>query len=802
MENAKPIAGLSPAKMEYLQRRASFFQISDKTEKLPFVLNDKDLSLWERMDIVYRTLCAILYNFVPTSGHPGGSISSGHIVEGLIYQWMDYDLSQPQREDVDLLSYAAGHKAMGLYAMWALRNELTRISRPNLLAEEKLQLRFEDLLGFRRNPTHETPLFKKFNAKALDGHPTCVVPFIKVASGPSGVGVPLSFGVAMGALDCYGRATAPKVHVLEGEGGMTPGRVHEAIAAAASSNIDNIIMHVDFNQASIDSNRVCHDETGPGDYVQWNPAELLYFHDWNVITVADGFDFNQVLSAQKMALEIDNGQPTAVVYRTLKGWKYGIEGKASHGAGHKYGSDGYYEALKEFENAFGVELPRITGDNSPVSVEQNFFNTLMAVRDTIEKNPDLPKYFAEKIAQSKERVDKQKRTIRADGPKLSTLYNDASISADAPPDIAVFKPGASVTLRGALGDVINFLTKKTSGAMIATAADLAGSTSISAINKGIAEGFYNSKTNPKSRLMAIGGICEEAMGAFMAGLSGFGEHIGITASYGAFLAAMEHVPARLHGISQQSREWVTGRPYNTWIMINGHAGPKTGEDGPTHADPQPLQLLQECFPKGVMITLTPWDANEVWPLMIAALKQRPAILAPFVTRPADVILDREKMGLPPATAAVKGAYALRKANPNAAQYHGTIVLQGNAVATIFLNDVLPELEKKGFNLNIYYVTSMELFHSLPVDEQEAIFPERLAYEAMGISDFTLPTMQYWIRSNDGLRRTLYPFRDGRFLGSGQAEKVLEEAGVHAAGQIKAVTDYAQAMEKKHAGAAV
>lgn len=286
------------------------------------------------------------------------------------------------------------------------------------------------------------------------------------------------------------------------------------------------------------------------------------------------------------------------------------------------------------------------------------------------------------------------------------------------------------------------------------------------------------------------------MGAFMAGVSSFGRHIGITSSYGAFIAAMEHVPARLHGISQQSWEWLTGEPYNTWIMVNGHAGPKTGEDGPTHADPQPLQLLQECFPGKVLITLTPWDANEVWPLLIAGLKARPAILAPFVTRPADTILDRQKLGLPPVAEAVKGIYAIRRANPQAKEYHGTIVLQGNAVAVIFLNDVLPELEKKGYNLNIYYVTSIELFRALPTAEQEKIFPERLTYDAIGITDFTLPTMYYWIRSNDGLRRSLYPFRGGHFLGSGQAEKVLEEAGVHAAGQIKAISDYAEAMAKK------
>ena len=36
---------------------------------------------------------------VPTSGHPGGSISSGRFVAGILFDTLDYDLSQPDRED-------------------------------------------------------------------------------------------------------------------------------------------------------------------------------------------------------------------------------------------------------------------------------------------------------------------------------------------------------------------------------------------------------------------------------------------------------------------------------------------------------------------------------------------------------------------------------------------------------------------------------------------------------------------------------------------------------------------------------
>jgi transketolase len=790
------IRNLKPKELRLNQRRAVHYQAVDFKDQLTSDISQEEVVVLERIDTIYRTLCAVLYNFVPTSGHPGGSISSGRIVEGLIFHTLDYDFANPDRQDADLISYAAGHKAMGLYAMWALRNEMVRQSNPGLLASEKRQLRLEDLLGFRRNPTNQTPLFRKYNSKALDGHPTCATPLIKVATGASGVGVPASLGLALAALDLFER-DIPWVHLLEGEGGLTPGRVQEALAAAATAQLYNAILHLDWNQASIDSNRVCPAEGKTGEYVQWNPVELAHLHDWNSILVADGHDFRQILAAQRLAVSLENQQPTAVVYRTVKGWKYGLEGKVSHGAGHKFCSDEYYSSLAEFENLFSTRFPRFSGKPSAEEIEQDFFDSLLVVRKTLERNFHITALAGEKIALAQRRLAERKRRLRNDAPRLSALYDGNDLDSRSVPEKLQLKAGDSVTLRGVLGQCLNFLNHKTQGAFIACAADLAGSTSISEVSKGFGEGFYNSISNPNSRLIAIGGICEDAMGALMAGLSSFGRHIGVTSSYGAFIAALEHVAARLHGIGQQTKESVTGESYQTWIMVNAHTGVKTGEDGPTHADPQALQLLQECFPGKVLITLTPWDAREIWPLLIAGLKSRPAILAPFVTRPPDLLLDRDKLGLPPASAAVKGVYALGKADRHSSEYHGTVILQGNGVATIFVSQVLPELLRKGLNLNIYYVTSAELFKLLPPEEQEQIYPEELSYQAMGITDFTLPTMYQWVRSSEGINRTLHSFRSGRYLGSGSASKVLEEAGIHAEGQLKAVLDYAEGMGRKN-----
>ena len=90
----------------------------------------------------------------------------------------------------------------------------------------------------------------------------------------------------------------------------------------------------------------------------------------------------------------------------------------------------------------------------------------------------------------------------------------------------------------------------------------------------------------------------------MSGVSAYGKQLGVAASYGAFTSAMMHTQARLHAIGQQGYEEATGKGKNTFIIFTGHAGLPTGPDGPTHADPQMLQLVAEDFPKGAAIILT------------------------------------------------------------------------------------------------------------------------------------------------------------------------------------------------------
>ncbi len=763
-----------------LKKQGLYYKAEDLLQEPGCQISQTELEALNKLDVMYRALCAILYNFAQT-GHPGGSISSGKIVQNLLFNQMAYNFKNPDEESADIISYAAGHKALGLYALWALRNEIVKNYAPEILAEEKRQIRFEDLLGFRKSPANNSKLFKQFNAKSLDGHPEPLTPFIKLATGASGIGFGASVGLALGAALTYPQNT-PKVHVIEGEGGLTAGRCAEAMAIASRAGLDNLVVHLDWNQASIDSDKVTAENDTPGDYVAWEPSELFYLNGFNVIFVKEGLNAAHIYAAQKFAETLNNGLPTAIIYRTIKGWNYGLEGKASHGGGHKLCSPEFYKAVEEFERTFGVKIPHLCEGQE---IEDCFYNNLLTVREVITSNKDLFANFAGKIKTAAERLQQANRVQKEF--KTEEVYK--SFTPENIPSEFTFAAGQDPTLRATMAQALAKISKDTNGTLIVATADLSGSTGAGKIAYD-SKGFYNKKNNPDSRLISSGGITEDGLSAVMSGVSAYGKQLGVAASYGAFTSAMMHTQARLHAIGQQAYAEVTGKGKNTFIIFTGHAGLPTGPDGPTHADPQMLQLIEDNFPKGAAITLTPLDANDVWPSLTAALNKRPAVLYPVVTRPNVKITDRALFDSDPQVQVKNGVYALYRHK----DAKGTVILQGSGVGEIFVQQVLPKIKAENLEINAYYVVSPELFDALTQDEQNEILPIGELYRAIAITDFTMPTMRRWLKSVKGEEFSLSPFKQGKYLTSGQAADCYKEAGLDGEAQYKQIKEYLQNLE--------
>ena len=186
--------------------------------------------------------------------------------------------------------------------MWALRDEVARGRRPGAAARRRAGAAPAPGGPARLSaatPSRTTPLFRGFSARALDGHPTPATPFVKLATGASGVGCrQLDRARPSARADRYGD-DAPRVHIVEGEGGLTPAAwprrwPRPAPPPSATSSCTS----TGTRRPSTPTASAARASL-PGDYVQWDPRELFYLHDWNVVDVPDGHDFQQVVAAQR-----------------------------------------------------------------------------------------------------------------------------------------------------------------------------------------------------------------------------------------------------------------------------------------------------------------------------------------------------------------------------------------------------------------------------------------------------------------------------------------------------------------------
>ena len=68
-------------------------------------------------------------------------------------------------------------------------------------------------------------------------------------------------------------------------------------------------------------------------------------------------------------------------------------------------------------------------------------------------------------------------------------------------------------------------------------------------------------------------------------------------------------------------------------------------------------------------------------------------------------------------------------------------------------------------------------------------------KAMGLTDFTLPTLDCWLHSQRGRQHSLYPHKNGHYLGSGVGAKLYEEAGMDGASLLVALRAYAEDLKR-------
>jgi transketolase len=233
---------------------------------------------------------------VPKSGHPTSSMSAADLMAVLLAKYLRYDFDAPDDPRNDHLVFSKGHASPLLYSMYKAAGAITD----------------EELLSFR-----------KFGSR-LEGHPTPVLPWVDVATGSLGQGLPYGVGIALAGkrLD----RLPYRIWVLCGDSEMAEGSMWEAFEHAWHEKLDNLIAIIDVNRLGQ------RGETMHG----WDLdsyAKRAEAFGWHAIEI-DGHDVDAIDAAYAEALET-SGTPTVIVARTIKGKgvkavenKDGFHGKA------------------------------------------------------------------------------------------------------------------------------------------------------------------------------------------------------------------------------------------------------------------------------------------------------------------------------------------------------------------------------------------------------------------------------------------------------------------------------------------
>jgi transketolase len=212
------------------------------------------------------------------SGHPTSCLSCAEIMATLYFDEMRFDPKDPSGQDQDVFVLSKGHAAP---ILWAALKESGAIS--------------DDLLTLRRI---DSP---------LEGHPTPLSPWVRVATGSLGQGLCAAAGMAIARkLD----GSQGRLYVLLGDGESAEGSVWEAAQFASFYGLDNLCAIVDVNRLGQSGQTMYEHETGHYE------TRFLAF-GWDALTV-DGHDVGALQKAFAKARAC-SGRPFAVVARTFKG---------------------------------------------------------------------------------------------------------------------------------------------------------------------------------------------------------------------------------------------------------------------------------------------------------------------------------------------------------------------------------------------------------------------------------------------------------------------------------------------------
>ena len=754
-------------------------------------LPDYDKDRLEDIGFLTAMTLVLMGNYAQT-GHFGGPLAytpytvAAHLI-GPELGGLKYDYRRPKHPYSDKFMLAGGHNAPVTYALWmimgeALAKKHAATGESKYYVDPEVAMLPIDALGFRRaktalstllsdNSLEDHPLMaqsKLRGIRALSGHAETTDVTNDVNGGPSGIGIATSAGKAL-FWDIVGAPDSLKVMGIEGEFAMTSGHAQEMKTAAVAQQVGKRLrILLSYNNAGIDDELV--GSVIAPQYDGYKLEDQWASYGWNVLTVDNGNDYDQVVAAMQAMENSDpaDGRPMIMIGHTVKGWWPVVENGDIPGYGkqivsyqsHPYAfsmNGDYFQALAgTFEKRFGVEFQGIregavtdtrerllqlkTNMDIAMSVmEQNglgdwLADRLVSIGDSLDDNTplnidrDTDPFLDPRLAVKNLPMEAQNVTVRN---RISGEDKQVSIKLFE-------EPGGNRGTRRAISEIIKWMNYVTDNRFITVAADLADSINV---ENGSFWGHYDPATNPGGTLLKAA-IQEAGNASTAIGLVGQSvsldpkQHVGLWAlsgTYGAFTPLM-YLPARVW--SQQNQD----SPFRVGVLniLAGHSGPETAADARTHFGIYSPQVWK-LFPRGQVITLNFWDYNDVASgyfaaAAIAARDPKVGIIVLEVARPDFPVRDRSNFADKDPKAAAKGFYVIRDFDHTKPR-QGYVLVQGSS-STANLMTALPRLEEQGINIKVISAISEELFLHQTKEYRDSVLPASAKYDLMVVSTGT------------------------------------------------------------------
>ncbi|MEI3865581.1 transketolase [Microbacterium sp. CCNWLW134] len=250
----------------------------------PTLTAGRERSVAELEDLAFELRSKLLQLCGTYEGavHIGGDLSAADILTVLFSYGLRVDPSDIAEPERDRFVLSKGHAAVCMYIAMAIRGFFE----------------YDDIVA----------TYGQLDS-AYGMHPCKVqLPGVECSTGSLGHGLPLAVGMALGARH---RGETHRVVTLLGDGETGEGSVWEAVMAARSNRLGNLVAFIDRNKQLMTS--------FAEERVMFEPyPDKWRAFGWNVVEV-DGHDMAELVAAIDALPDPASDVPTVVICNTVKG---------------------------------------------------------------------------------------------------------------------------------------------------------------------------------------------------------------------------------------------------------------------------------------------------------------------------------------------------------------------------------------------------------------------------------------------------------------------------------------------------